>query len=65
MLITINVDNQSSSVDAVHRVEARKRRKRNKFSPKRPDWYVVVSKIFRTGATIYTAVMVARSTGKW
>jgi hypothetical protein len=27
--------------------------------------YEVVSKIFRTGAAIYTAVMVARSTGRW
>jgi len=27
--------------------------------------YEVVSKIFRTGATIYTAVVVAQSTGRW
>ena len=27
--------------------------------------YKVVSKIFETGAAIYTAVVVARSTGRW
>jgi hypothetical protein len=27
--------------------------------------YEAVSKIFRTGAAIYTAVVVARSTGRW
>jgi hypothetical protein len=27
--------------------------------------YEGVSKIFRTGATIYTAVVVAQSTGRW
>jgi hypothetical protein len=27
--------------------------------------YECVSKIFRTGAAIYTAIMVARSTGRW
>jgi hypothetical protein len=30
-----------------------------------PDIYEGVSNIFRTGAAIYTAVMVARSTGRW
>jgi hypothetical protein len=27
--------------------------------------YEVVSKLFRTGAAIYTAVVLARSTGRW
>jgi hypothetical protein len=30
-----------------------------------PELYKVVSKIFETGAAIYTVVVVARCTGRW
>jgi hypothetical protein len=33
--------------------------------PRSEFTYEGVSKIFRTGASIYTAVVVARSTGRW